>query len=381
MSELLILLTLSFIIFSSPYIAALIRLPTSATEILLGVIFGSIGFLASNDMFKIVADVGFYYLMFLAGIKVDLKVFLTMPKRTLRNTILFLILLYVLSFIVVYAYGLNEIYLIVLPVLSVGVLSTFYKEYGNDAKWLNTGMFVGIVGEVVSIALLTVLSSYINNGFGAKLFINLGALLGFLAVTALLLRWTDVLFWWFPNLKKALMPQFDKSEKDIRLSISLLCAVIAMMIILDLKVIIGAFIAGTLIPTFFAHKKDLPAKLESFGFGFLVPIFFVYIGSTVNLNVLLTPSITKSIIFLSIIMFFVRSLASFVFYKELGGLRQTLLFSASISAPLTLLIAIATVGYETNFIQDDAYYSMVLASVLQAILSTSVIKILVTLKK
>lgn len=374
MNELLILITLAFIILTSPYIAAFIKLPTSATEILLGIILGSIGLLPSSENFKVVADVGFYYLMFLAGMKVDLRALLKIDKLTFKNTIIFLLLSYILSFILVYCYSLNKIYVIVLPVMSVGILSTLYKEYGDGAKWLNVAMFVGVVGEVLSIACLTIFGAYIEHGFGAKLFINLAALVGFLIIAGLIFRWVDVFFWWFPSTKKTLMPQFDKNEKDIRLSISLLCIIIAVMIIIDLKIVIGAFIAGMFIPTFFNHKKDLPAKLESFGFGFLVPIFFAHIGSTVNLSVLFNPTIAKSVAFLAILMLAIRLIPAFIFYKEFKNVKEVILFGTSLGMPLTLLIAIATVGYGSGFIGDDAYYSMVLASVVQAIVCTTLIK-------
>ncbi|QKF65391.1 cation:proton antiporter [Campylobacter corcagiensis] len=376
MNELLILITLAFIIFASPYVATFIKLPTSATEILLGIILGTIGLLPDSQSFKTVADVGFYYLMFLAGMKVDLRVLLRTDKLTLNNTLLFLAASYALAGLFIYIFSLNLIYLIVLPIMSVGILSTLYKEYGNDTKWLNTAMFVGVVGEVISIALLTVFGAYIENGFGVKLFINLGALIGFLVVVGLIFRWVDVFFWWFPDTKKALMPQFDKNEKDIRLSISLLCIVIAVMIILKLKIVIGAFIAGMFIPTFFGYKKDLPAKLESFGFGFLVPIFFAYIGSTVNLSVLFNPIVAKSVVFLTILMLLIRVVPAFVFYKELQSIKEVLLYGVSLGMPLTLLIATATVGYGSGYIGSDAYYSMVLASVLQAIICTTLIKII-----
>lgn len=376
MNELLILITLAFVIFLSPYIATIIKLPTSATEILLGIVLGTAGLLPSSESFKIIADVGFYYLMFLAGMKVDLRVLLKTDKLTLKNTLIFLVVSYALAGVLIYVLKLNMIYFIVLPIMSVGILSTLYKEYGDGAKWLNVAMFAGVLGEVLSIALLTIFGAYIQSGFGVKLFINLAALTGFLITAGLAFRWVDVFFWWFPQMKNTLMPKFDKNEKDIRFSISLLCIVIAVMIILNLKIVIGAFIAGMFIPTFFGYKKDLPAKLESFGFGFLVPIFFAYIGSTVNLGVLFNPAVAKSVVFLTILMLLLRVIPAFVFYKELKSIKEVLLYGISLGMPLTLLIATATVGYGSGYIGNDVYYSMVLASVLQAIICTTLIKVI-----
>ncbi|CZE45900.1 cation:proton antiporter [Campylobacter geochelonis] len=379
MGEIQILIVLAFIIFASPYIAKFIKIPVAPTEIILGIIFGSLGFFPENEFFKVVADVGFYYLMFLAGTEVDLKIFFTTEKTVLKRSIIFLVLLYILSILLVYTLNLSYLFIIVMPIISIGILSTLYKDYGKDEEWLNTAMLVGVIGEVVSIALLTVLNAYLKYGFGASLFINLAALVGFLAITTIVFKGLDLFFWWYPSIKKILMPQYDKEEKDIRLSMALLCFVIAVMIILDLKVVIGAFIAGTLIPTFFDHKKELPHKLSSFGFGFLVPIFFVYIGSTVNLDALLLPGVVPTIFLITTAMLIVRLVASIIFIPNLG-LKGSVLFGISLSIPLTLLIATAAIGYETKYISQDVYYSLILASLFEAIICLVMIKVIYNFK-
>ena len=78
MSEIQILFTISAIIFLSPYIAKIIKIPVSPTEIMLGIIAGNLGFLEHNQLFETVSTVGFYYLMFLAGTEVNLKIFFTL---------------------------------------------------------------------------------------------------------------------------------------------------------------------------------------------------------------------------------------------------------------------------------------------------------------
>lgn len=379
MSEILILITLSFIIFASPYIASIIKIPISATEIVLGILFGTVGFLSANDSFKNVADIGFYYLMFLAGTEVDLKLFIKTDKKILKSSALFLVLLYILAVMAVYTFNLSELFIVVIPVMSIGILSTFYKDYGKNEKWLNLAMLVGVIGEIVSIAALTILNAYVKYGIDIKLFLNLGALVGFMLITVFVFRSLDVLFWWYPNLKKALMPYFDKSEKDIRLSIALLCLVIAIVAILDVNIVIGAFIAGTFIPTFFDHKKELPEKLSSFGYGFLVPIFFAYIGSTVNLSAIFMPGVMKMVLFLTVLMLFVRLISSITMIKALG-VKESILFGVSLSIPLTLLIATATIGKETNYIDDATYYALVLTSITQAIVCTTLVKVIKNLK-
>ena len=54
MSEISIFLTLSFVIFASPYIAKFLRLPIAPTEIILGIIFKNIGILGESEILKLV---------------------------------------------------------------------------------------------------------------------------------------------------------------------------------------------------------------------------------------------------------------------------------------------------------------------------------------
>jgi Kef-type K+ transport system membrane component KefB len=150
--------------------------------------------------------------------------------------------------------------------------------------------------------------------------------------------------------------------------------------VLDLELALGAFIAGLFINFFFEHKKELPHKLSSFGFGFLVPIFFIYIGSTLKLDNLLESKIIAGSLFVVAVMMAIRLVASMVFVKILS-LKDITLFALSQSMPLTLMIAIATLAHQMKSIDTLHYYIFVSASVLEviiALLSIKIIKKLIT---
>ena len=174
-----------------------------------------------------------------------------------------------------------------------------------------------------------------------------------------------------------LMPYSANAEKDIRLCMALFFSIIALMLYLNLEIAFGAFVAGTFIATFFDHKKDLPHKLASFGFGFLVPTFFVYIGSTFKLTTLLLDCVVTYALLITAAIISARILCGTVFINLLG-LRKTLLYALSHSMPLTLLIAVATIAYKSGGINENFYFSFILASLTQAIIVTICIKILMS---
>jgi transporter, monovalent cation:proton antiporter-2 len=370
-----ILIVLALIVFSSPYFSKILRIPIAPVEIILGALAGYVGLIGHNEMFKIVSEVGFFYLMFLAGTEVDLKIFFTTDKKILKLGLLYIAILYALSAFTTFAFNIDKLFILIIPLMSVGMIFTLFKEYGKDKDWLNLGMLVGSIGEVVSIAALTFVGAYMKFGAGSELALTTLYLGGFLALSAGAFKALNVLFWWYPQLRVILMPHYDNAEKDIRLCMALFFSIIALMLYLNLEIAFGAFVAGTFIATFFDHKKDLPHKLASFGFGFLVPTFFVHIGSTFKLNAIFIDGVVRDALLIVTVMTLFRAVSASVFLNLLG-FRKTLLYALSHSMPLTLLIAVATIAYKSGGINENFYFSFILASLTQAIIVTICIKIL-----
>ena len=368
MNEIYVLIALSFLIFASPFLASLARIPLSPMEIMLGIIAANLGLLPPSATFDLAAQIGFCYLMFLAGCEVDFRALLAMPRKILRPILIFLALLYILSALAVWMFELPQMLIIAAPLMSVGLLSALYREYGKDQAWLNLAMPAGVIGELISIAALTVGGIYLKNGFGVEMALHIGALLGFSVAALAVFKGLEILFWWFPALKTVIMPKYDKNEKDVRFAMALFCLICAGVMLLGLEVVIGAFIAGTFLPTFFSHKDDLIEKLSSFGFGFLVPIFFIHTGAVIKLEALLMPGVMSFAISLAALMFGIRLLASATFLSTLGR-KGAVLFALSLSMPLTLVIATATLFYSTAAISQEIYFAMIIASLIEALAS------------
>ncbi len=375
-SEVTIIITLSVIIFLSPYLSKIFHIPTTPIEIVLGSIAGYFSLLDHNHLFELIAEVGFYYLMFLAGTEVNLRTLLKLNRGMLRRSLFYIGFLYLFSFILVKLVKVPNIFIVILPLISVGLIMTLYKEYDKESRWLNLAMTIGVLGELVSIVALTVTGAALEHGVGMELYKTLGLLLLFLAIMGLVFRLFRVLFWWFPELKVYLIPIYaDKDEKDIRLSMALFFLMIAVMLVLDLEIAFGAFLAGMFIATFFEHHKDLPHKLSSFGFGFLVPIFFVYIGSTFELGSLKHLSLVGNALIITLVMILIRVVSAFSFYRYLNA-KEMVLFGLSHAMPLTLLIAIATLAHQNHNIEQKIYYAFILASLFEAIIVMISIKLI-----
>ena len=71
--HIILIFTLSAILSLSPFLSKVTRFPTTVIEVTLGTLAAYVGLLHENTFFEIIAEVGFLYLMFLAGLEINVK--------------------------------------------------------------------------------------------------------------------------------------------------------------------------------------------------------------------------------------------------------------------------------------------------------------------
>lgn len=370
-----LILVLSLLIWGSPFVAKLLRLPIPPVEIVLGSLVAYLGLDWHNQYFALIAEVGFLYLIFLAGMEVDLKQITKSPKIIIHKSILFLFLMVLFSVGFGLIFNLNTIVIVSMPLISIGLLASLSKVYGKEEPWIRLAFIAGVLGEILSIAALTVFDAAITTGFNINLVLKIGYLLLFIFMSYILYKIIHLLFWWFPELKSVLVPKLDTSSQDIRLSMALFFILIAVMLFLELELALGAFIAGVAISAFFHHEKELEEKMSSIGFGFLVPLFFIHVGASFDLHALSLEGVVSGALLITVLMITSRVLAAFVL-RSISGAENALLIALSLSMPLTLLVAVATIGYNTKLLDLLTYYQLILASIFEILISMTIIKIL-----
>ena len=370
-----LILTLSLLIWGSPFMAKILRLPIPPVEIILGSVLAYFGLVEHNIYFERIAQVGFLYLMFLAGMEVNLKELTSSPRSVIRKSIFFLLIMIGFSITLGFIFDLNAIVMVSMPLISIGLLASLSKVYGKETPWIRLAFIVGVLGEIVSIATLTIFDVAIHTGFNSLLFIKIGYLLLFILVIYILYKTLHLLFWWFPEFKRTLVPKIDTSSQDVRLSMALFFILIAVMLSLGLELALGAFIAGIAISAFFHHEKQLEAKMSSLGFGFLVPLFFIHVGVSFDLRSLPLEGVISGALLITALMLVSRLLSAIVL-RSISGAKDALLVALSLSMPLTLLVAVATIGYENNLLDLLTYYQLILASIFEILLSMTLIKFL-----
>lgn len=368
MEKIILIITVCMIIMAAPIISKMIKTPVVVIEITLGLLCGYLGLIYSDETLKLVAKFGFVYLMFLAGLEINFKLVKIIKATLAVNVILYFILLYTISGLVCWLFGLGLTYFVALPIFSLGMIMMLLKEYGKEQPWLNLALSIGVVGEIISILALTLFSGWTEYGFTSNFFYSILTIALVIVAIILLLRVSYVLFWWFPEIRNFIIPenQDDKHDQDIRFSLSLLLIFVSIMLILKIDVVLGAFATGIFFKMFFNQKHELLEKIESFGYGFFAPIFFIYTGSTVKLD-MVTLEILHHAIFIMCAIIAIRLISSYLVFYNYLKFKQTALFALSDSMPLTFMVAIAMLSYNYGLISQDEYFSFIIASVIDGL--------------
>ncbi|MGC9350871.1 MAG: cation:proton antiporter [Sulfurovum sp.] len=371
--NILLILTLSLLIWGSPFVAKILRVPTPPVEIILGSLFTYLGFIVESEYFTMIGKVGFLYLMFLAGMEVDLKQITRSSRKVINTSILFLLLMVFFTIVTGFLFDLDTVIIISMPLISIGLLASLSKAYGKERPWIQMAFIAGVLGEIASITVLTIFDAASKTGVNTTLLVHLGYLVLFMVIIYFLYRLFRLLFWWYPELKSTLVPKFDTSDQDIRLSMALFFILITVMLSLELELALGAFIAGVAISAFFHHEKKLEEKMSSLGFGFLVPLFFIHVGASFDIQALVVPGVVSGALLITFLMILSRILAAAVL-QGVNSKKDALLVALSLSMPLTLLIAVATIGYEAHLLKKLHYYQLILASIIEILISMIAIK-------
>ncbi len=368
MEKVYLIISICTIIMIAPMLSKMIKAPVVVIEIVLGLIAGYLGLIYDDQTLKLIAKFGFVYLMFLAGLEINFKLVKVIKATLAWNVIFYFIFLYTISGLMCWFFDLGLTYFVALPIFSLGMIMMLIKEYGKEQPWLNLALSIGVVGEIISILALTLFSGWTEHGLSASFFISILTIISVIAITILGLRVFYIAFWWFPELKKFIIPdsENDRYDQDIRFALSLLLILVSIMLILKIDVVLGAFTAGLFFKMFFSQKHELQEKIESFGFGFFAPIFFIYTGSTVKLDII-DLDILKHAMFIMAAIVSIRLISSYlVFYKYLK-FKQTTLFALSDSMPLTFTVAIAMLSFNYGLITQAEYFSFIIASMVDGL--------------
>jgi Kef-type K+ transport system membrane component KefB/Trk K+ transport system NAD-binding subunit len=368
---LLVILVLAFIV--PILLSRFRRLPTVVGEILAGVLVGPfvLGWVTDGLIVQFMADIGLAFLMFLAGLEIDFDTLFpkkngkkTPAKRdsVLGNAFIVYLVTLALAFpgsFLLQQLGLEgDLWLIafVLSATSLGVLLPILKERHMTNTAFGQVIFVtATLADFITVILLTIHIITFDKGFDPEIFsitLLFLAFLVFYRVGPSVFRSPRVRKF-FDELSRATI------QIKVRGAIAIMMTFVVLAEFVDAELILGAFLGGMVVSLIKSPEdENLVHKLEAFGFGFFIPVFFILVGVDLDLgsifeapeNLLFVPAIFAVSIFVKLIPM-LTLVRKFNQREILGG-------GFLLNTHLSLEIAVAVIGLRAGMI--DAATSAVI---------------------
>lgn len=365
--------------FGVPLLAGRIGIPAAVGEMLFGALVGPavLGWIRPEGFFEFLGELGFAFLMFLAGLEIDFgKIERQGPKVVVGATGV-AAGVFALAFAATFLLGLPLFLFVAVGAVGVSVVLVTLNESGLGRGHLGqTIILIASVGEFITIVLLTVTTVYARAGFGWPLVLTFVKLTAVLFAAYLVLVVLRNLLWWYPASFARLVAANDPSEIGVRAGMVMMLVFVALTSMLGVKPILGAFVAGALSSFVFREKGILETKLSSIGFGFFVPIFFIFVGVDFDVKAAARVDVLPLLGLLLVGSLLAKVLATLPLTGRGFSLRDALAAGLLLNTPLTLLVVIARIGTDTGLIDELTAGATILLAAVTALVLPSVFRVL-----
>ena len=366
--ESILLLVVSVGAFIMPFISKRLMLPSAVGEILFGLIIGiffkQFAAESSLSILHFLGGLGFLILMYLAGLEINFEKIKTTPRKNLFIYILSVLIIIVLSFVIVFYTDQPKINILIYLTVAVGLLYPVLKDAGLlETEFAQSLLIIASIGEVLSLLFISAFFMYFEHGLSRETFIQLFEIYIFFFIAYIVLRFLQLYAWWNPKRMFLFIKTDDPTETAVRANFANMFVFAALANILGLEYIIGAFFGGMLFAMIFKERHEIQEKIGSFGYGFLIPVFFIEVGLRFDIFSFMQKEVLLGAISIVIMILIIRAFGAIPLLFSGFSLKEVLSFPFATSMPLTLLVAIATLGLETHTI-DQKYASMIILAAL-----------------
>jgi Kef-type K+ transport system membrane component KefB len=359
-----------------PFFSRRIGIPSAVLEILYGVVLFHTLVQHRPEWFPLFKELGFIYLMFIAGMELDVR------QIAKGGRVCWYLLIAALPFVampLLFVRLGQPFYLgIAVSVLSAGIVLPVLKE----AKLLHEGwgrntVAIALTGELLSITALTAIDVYQRHGMTLMALVAGAKLLLLLLLSALIIRMLYLLAWWNPERVQRVMESDDPVEEGIRGVVAVAFAGALIAAAAGVEPILGSFMAGLIFSLVFRTRSRFEEKINAVGFGFFTPFFFIGVGADFPVALLTSPdalalagALTGAVFAAK---FAVLGLGRFLGFSLLEAAAASFL----LGAPLSLLVVASAFGKRMGLLSPDAAGALVITAILSGVLFPYLFRLLI----
>lgn len=352
----------------------------------MGIIIGNsfLGLVHKDEMLNILSTLGFIFLMFLSGLEIDFSAFKKDTRKRqgidkneknlpshLQLALTVFSLIMVLSIILAFAFKwlgfVDDVLLmvIIISTISLGVVVPTLKEM--NIMRTTIGQFILLVAVLADLFTMVLLTIYggINGEGGGSIWLS-AILIVFTAIFYLLGSVFKRL-----NFMQRLMG--GTTQIGIRAIFALIILLVALAEGVGAEYILGAFLAGVVV-SLLKPDEEIIHTLDSFGYGFFIPIFFIMVGVDLDIPSLIKEPSLLIIIPILILSFIVSKLIPVLFIRRWFDTKTTIASAFLLTSTLSLVIAAAKIAEELKAITSEMSGILILSAIITCVFVPVVFK-------
>ena len=334
---------------------------------------------------QLMSSLGVAFLLFLAGMELDLEKLRGKP-----------LLLGSVGFIISIALSLAGSYtmhvqgLVVSPALaavaiastSVGIVIPVLKDTGNlDSP---VGLFTvagGSAGEFGAVVLLGIFFSYTGNSLRGEIISIIWQSLSLIliaGITYLALRGLNKAMQWESAIAVADKLDETSSQLQTRAAMLLLFGGAVLASTFYYEAILGTFITGIIFGAFIKGTKNEERnriRLDAIGFGLFVPIFFITSGMKLSLTGITEPIVLLKIALFLLLLLVARGLPALSYVRSIGW-KNACASGIMQATNISFIVVAVSVGLESNRLIPATGTALILAGLLSAIIFPATAQVL-----
>jgi len=356
------------------------RIPVVVGEILAGILIGPsvLGWVYPDEpTLELLAEIGFAFLMFLSGLEIDFSILFaaSKPGHDMRKSPIFLA---GLSFLltVVFAAGIGFwlmsegfvkdpwMMTLILSTTSLGIVVPVLKEKRMSSSSLGqTILLAALLADFLTMFFITVYIAVRSTGLSLNIL-----LITLLFVPVVLLYQLGQKQLRRPIVRRLMEELADAtSQIKVRGAFALMITFVVLAELIGAELILGAFLGGVL-ASLLSEPSDekIRSKLDAIGFGFFVPLFFVYVGVRFDLQAFLNNRDAWVLLPLLLFAAFAIKIVSALVFRFAYSWRETLSSGMLLSARLSLIIAASAIGVRFGAITESTNAAIILIAALTA---------------
>ncbi len=370
-------LVLAIILFA-PMVLERLRIPHIIGMILAGVAIGEHGFniLERDSSFELFGKVGLYYIMFLAGLEMDMEDF----KKNKSKGIVFGLL----TFIIPMALGIwSSMELLGFGFTTATLLASMYashtlitypivSRYGlSRLRSVNITIGGTVVTVTLALVVLAVISGMYKGDTSGMFWVIMGTKVTLLTLFIMIV---------FPIIGRKFFRNYSDSIMQFVFVLAMVFMGGGLMELVGMEGILGAFLAGLVLNRLIPHVSPLMNRLEFVGNALFIPYFLIGVGMIIDVNSMFTGGMAlKVAVVMTVVATFSKWLAALITQKIYGMSRneRSMIFGLS-NAQAAATLAAVLVGNQIimengeKLLNDDVLNGTVVMILLTCIISSLV---------